>query len=1111
MSGEPAPDDYIIPVCSRCSSYFVIQFQRYQFHQTLNCPVCGFEKQRSRWKYNHRDAKRSYAERDLAVEMRARLQAKDWGLYDEYTELDGYVEQEERVIEKGKAKAQWDHIDKKQYTGLYEERADDHIESHYEEYGEEADAALEGHHDAFKAELEAYQEQKDDRDPYADAVEDAYQSFESREEFSLNARTGELILATECADECAASFTLDDSTTIVRDGDSAAGLWSQLFADSAIRSGFLNGLFRLSDGLSELDIQRLVATIDPPPQLYGPLIALCRDRTVPGLLESISNLGARRERQTYLVALARLVSWQPQGEDATCTIRFEVDRSFWDVRAKTRQRICQVLAALAQHNRVIITGSQIELRKLATAELEGEPFNADWTTHLSPPEIDSTRVLLALTHDCTGVAILEALAAEHDRQLSYSQLAAKLDCSKATITNWINTRSPSLNDLNLVQTARVSSEKIVMATSGGISILGEFRRERAVQTELGDYDEPVDSFFNSSTNSSEHAREAPGCQEGSGGRADPRTKGKGLATVRGMSRSWAAGTVACGEGVDVQLIDKPLPKPEDNREPDLFVDRDRREVVVSTVNTNPMQYLCSTARAFTDSRVKGVLKPAMESQDFASQLENRKMELRSERCLGYLPDSLESPDQYIGRLQQERNEIEELTTELSKLANATETNKAEIRSRRSLIAAKSLGLTCAVIHLMDILDIDVHIQFRLYDFSSNWERDDKLCWTELTETIGNLISICSTYRNHVAHRQLYEHRRDRLRWTYTPTVDADNPLGEVLPNVTIVSNFGDTDGDKVDRFTSDLKRTLTNPGELREDAPEFGIPITLGEFDFTRSQFAMAVTRICSEKDLQPTREAVSTFSLLAASPLDVAWGLEHLDPDNDGREIRLSEVRMALSYLSHDRLLSEETEGAQKLIHGLLQAERPLTQAEITDSIVSRDTFTNTDSDAPGDRLRALGILVETDDGRWRLSLPFNLIQDSDSEFAGEKYESRAPEVLEAPDDPLHFFLWDVIDRVDPDAHNRTEHYPAKAFYDIGEYGRPDLRPILYHYPWLDNWIARLELALGVPSSFSLYGDGEWSPNRTELTFGNLSGQASIQSLESAATRYGCFSTTIH
>jgi hypothetical protein len=117
-----------------------------------------------------------------------------------------------------------------------------------------------------------------------------------------------------------------------------------------------------------------------------------------------------------------------------------------------------------------------------------------------------------------------------------------------------------------------------------------------------------------------------------------------------------------------------------------------------------------------------------------------------------------------------------------------------------------------------------------------------------------------------------------------------------------------------------------------------------------------------------------------------IHWGLEREDRP---RDVHLDEIRRALGTLDADRILDEQPRSARQGVAALLDADRPLSQAELADRAgISSQSWRNHRAG-----LVAADWVRETPDG-WRVALPFR------SERGDETPVSDPPWYLQADHD---------------------------------------------------------------------------------------------------------------
>jgi DNA-binding transcriptional ArsR family regulator len=225
------------------------------------------------------------------------------------------------------------------------------------------------------------------------------------------------------------------------------------------------------------------------------------------------------------------------------------------------------------------------------------------------------------------------------------------------------------------------------------------------------------------------------------------------------------------------------------------------------------------------------------------------------------------------------------------------------------------------------------------------------------------LAICSRYGQHTGYRQLFETRDAKLEWTTGLDVDHDDPLGAAIPSVSVV---GDCGGDPVELATL-LQEALAAPQDLRDGAPEIAVDVPVVH-DHGRATYAAVVRALAATKRLRATRDAVSLFHGLAATPYDAALALgQGLSREAIERDIRPSEVRRALQVLQADGLLANAAPTVRDVVAALLRADCPLSQAEL--AAQAGRSARSLRTHLP--RLEALGLVKATPQG-YRLKLSF-------------------------------------------------------------------------------------------------------------------------------------------
>jgi DNA-binding MarR family transcriptional regulator len=802
------------------------------------------------------------------------------------------------------------------------------------------------------------------------------------------------------------------------------------------------------------------------------------DDTTDGVLYLARRLGTQRHSVDQIVGTAQLVGWTKRDDTEIPTITVQLDEEFKQQDPEQRDNIVRVLWQLARNCEVVVVGSPIDLRWFSVAhDIDREAFTERWIGRRQTAATDERiqEAVEVLDRESNGAQILRQLHAGNSQQLSYQALMSVLDVSKATISNWSTRREQSLSEMGLIEIIDAGGKNHVEITPAGREAIETVDQESPRQQRL-------DDVFSDLLYSSDHGREVPR-EHGRGEEGDPRRKEAGVAPVGTMSRRQAYGATAAAVEGGISTVEYPVEKVDDYRCSRIWVDQTGSRVVTSTEYVNPMQYWVSTARSLTTDRIfEFALSPDRlnsSDHDFTALFDEHRQVLRSSRCLGYLSDHHETVEDFTDALQDARDNLEELTT---KLHNGEFEDEDDFRGT---ITREALGLAGTMAHIMDLVDVDLVRELRVPTFSSDFDADR---WDDLVRTIAIGASIQSRYGQFSAYRQLFETRDEKLKWTIFADVDAADPAGGMIGSFVLVGNFGGPSSEKRARFVEDLEHRLRHPFEIRDDAPEFAVDIPVRAFEFDREQFAFATTTMARQKNLRATREAVSMFRLFAATPYDVATALHWLEIENQKRELRISEIRYALSKLPADRLLPHCTLGARAIVKALLPAEAPLSTGDLEEAAgVARSTISRGGS-AAGDRLQALGLLEDTDDG-WRLPLSFH---NND-----ERYEEILPSII---DDTDTMFVRDVFYDVavelvdDPSRWGDPGDPVCGCWINTTADGVPDLRPLLDHWEWLGPWVGILEDVLEAESMLNSVDKSVGS--ETVVSFGTIPKQASIQSI---------------
>jgi hypothetical protein len=478
------------------------------------------------------------------------------------------------------------------------------------------------------------------------------------------------------------------------------------------------------------------------------------------------------------------------------------------------------------------------------------------------------------------------------------------------------------------------------------------------------------------------------------------------------------------------VADHPIPPKDDPEEPHWHYDEDADRLVVGCQYTNPLQGWVCVALALADPRTfRYTLSPErIEAGELGNLLADHTDLLRRSRCLGYLADADATGEGYRDALLEAAEELRELTKDLAH-------ENYEDRDRfRGVILREAHGLAGTIAHLCNLAGVELVREFRIPEFSRDFDAGDK---RDFATTIAKGATIQSRYRQFAAYRQLFETREKKLDGAISPTVDAEDPQGELIGSFSIVGNGAG------EAFADRLRRELgaTDP---REDAPEFDVPIPVATIDGSERRHHAAVVReLYERKSIRPTQAATSVLAALAGTPYDTAAALHNLAPETKapGRDLRLDEVRFALETLDSDRILPDMSKPAlSRIVHALLATDEPLMQAAIAERAdVSVRSVRNHAA-----TLAAFDFVRETAEG-WRFALPFR---------TSERGETVLPATVATADDEVtaRDVLADALaDLLDPDRYADPDDPVAGALFA----GPGEVLPALAAVDWLGPWVA--------------------------------------------------------
>jgi len=704
------------------------------------------------------------------------------------------------------------------------------------------------------------------------------------------------------------------------------------------------------------------------------------------------------------------------------TVAVHLGQAFRERRREQREDILWMLGALGKVVDLRIAATGLTLRWLRSEHRADLPaaFSDCLAAHCGND--DGVDASVKEAHDALdlegrAVRILRDIAAEPGQTLQYGELTSLYQVSRGRISQLLT----RLEDLGLVERFGPRDQTQVELLPAGSAFLDLLDEESERQDEL---DAAFSDSFQDSNDSRVNTR--MGCPPAPPGCSPDRERCPHHHTLSWLSRPEHAATTAAAPDGGLCVINHPIQPLDDRAAPLASYDDDREELLVGAEYDNPMAWMVSTALALVNRRTFGRVKLDQrlvdETHTFQELIDDGREILRDSRCLGWLSDNIDTPKEFIDALLEGREQLTEMTRQLSH-------GEYEDRARfRGKILRLAHGLSGTAVHLYDLVDIKVARHLRLPRFQQ-FDEDDR---ADLCHLLATHVAITSKYGQFSAFRALFEDRPKKRRTAMMPQVDAADPLGELIGGITLI-------GPGVEDIEDELVERLSAPRELADDAPEFAIRAPVKTPD--RTVYAQSVQRMCSTKNLSVTRDAVTILRALTGSPLDAVNAVFRLSTEEDHRDLRLDEVRVALGKLDTDRLIPEASPSVGKILDALLRSERPLSVQALADAAdVSRSSVWR---HLP--TLEDFALVEDAGDGEYRLTLPFAT--------ASERHSGIVPDPLDDRYRTANDLLLDVvIDAVGVEEAGRLgdpDDQLGKAFYNP-----PDYSGLREEIQWIDPWI---------------------------------------------------------
>lgn len=623
---------------------------------------------------------------------------------------------------------------------------------------------------------------------------------------------------------------------------------------------------------------------------------------------------------------------------------------FFERRRAQREDVLRFLLELSEGARVTIAASGLVEGRLWREHRDLLPASVTERVRARLRSADDgdadlvERALGELDPDGRHASVLSRLAEEPSELLTYGRLQDMESVGRS----YVRKLKSELSDLGLVEGVQHADEPALMLTPAGrdyVDALDQYRTDQAVLPDFGgcvtetpkSRDEPV-----------YHTRED--------GRGEGSERSPYSSLARYMSQVEHVTAVSGAEDGGVGLVDHPIRPDEDARQPAWSCNDARDELVVGAQYQNALQWWVCIALALSDpktwDRVATPGRLDAEDDDLAG-LEVADCEiLRNGRGLGYLKSDEANGENYRDRLLDARDELEKLTRTYYERFIVGDGDEDDRKEFRATILRNAHGLAGTMLHLLDLLGVDIIRVAWLPDFKRA-VRDERR--EDFLKTLAIGASIQSRYGHFNIYKQVFEDRPQKRHQAITPDVDAADPFGELIGSFVLV-------GDGVDVIKNDLARAFRRPKEVHEDAPE--ISVRVGVTTGGAARYWRAVRRMLDFRKLEATREATRMLRAFTGSIFDVAMALRGLSKE-DYREIRIDEVRYALSTLPEDRILPRMRPTVRAIVHTLLGAHEPIRQTELCRRAeVSGQSFRNN-----REVLEALDVVRE-EGGKWRIAL---------------------------------------------------------------------------------------------------------------------------------------------
>jgi hypothetical protein len=846
-----------------------------------------------------------------------------------------------------------------------------------------------------------------------------------------------------------------DHDVYVRDAPLApTELWKEMFdpwSDSKLAGQFVTAVRALAAGRDAGEFQAELESVDA---LQGVYRTVCewlagsdQDDRFWYALSVTQSLGAGRplglKTSPYDIRAGPLEVLDLVGVEPTIVVDVDAiwsEEDGWSKRRPLREKLLTFLGWLADVARVHVVASPATISKLRQDHADDLPEGVADAPHPLLTErplsdVDQEQAQAALDEipvdgrEWDILRVVEESGEECARRNLYNDV--RLSASPGSIRGALAT----LRSWNCVASNGPQNAKVEILTPTGKAALDVYRAQNGRKSELSDFadaaeTEPenrlADAVYSDGDTRDPPAGDRPD-EEGEAGRS-PRWSGLvNVEYVPNWSRHHAAAGSAPENG-GMAVVDRPMEKrtkrngDEDGRVPWWGYDEGRDEVLVSYEWHGPRAGMVCNVRAllsdpafeeiFTVDALDG------EAGSLSGLLDGNEWALRALRQLGYLKSGMDAAE-YRDALLEARDDLVRMTSDIEREKDQPELYATILRLGH--------GLSTIAADLYDLLGIHVVREISIPHFNRDyWGRPERI--RGLLKFLSMRMTQSSRYGEYSAWRVLCEPRPEKRQVIGDgPTVDAADPRGTVQGSWVII-------GKGVSKLQPELEHLDQQGIDLQEDEPGFQ-PFVLDFVleDRRRKPIERAAKRMLSQRGLKPTEEAIAILEAFCGDAYDVTEAIAALEGESRPRQVRIDELKYALSQLDVDRIMPDIAPTKRKTLKALLCADRPLNQTEIAD----RGGFSTRSFRDHRDELQAFDIIEQTDDGKYRLTISYR----------GEDY--RVPDVVDDSLSATQDVLWEAAYKIidEPERFGDLEDPQLRGLFwpiDFEQLGRdwPEIEP---------------------------------------------------------------------